>query len=128
MSGIIYDARRIKAYEAYYELAEYAGKSKEFADELWKYLLEDAALMEEFAYYLDNQTFKDGVKCHNYGLTDLYFYNIRKCEMAQDIGKNYADTNKEGVVLDTFMDMAHMLKAPDTYLADLNSGLGMDKI
>lgn len=39
MNGIIYDARRIKAYEGMQELARYAGKSEEFVAKLWESLI-----------------------------------------------------------------------------------------
>ena len=34
-----------------------------------------------------------------YTLTDLYFYNMRRQEIRQDIGKNYADSNKEAIAI-----------------------------
>ena len=57
MNGIIYDARRVMAYEALLELGKYAGKEIVWLDELWKGLLEDSDQMTEFMYYLDQHTF-----------------------------------------------------------------------
>ena len=128
MAGnIILDGRLIKAYDRLKALAEYAGKTKDYADELWNELLLDDRMMDEFMYYLDNHTFLDKLKCSGYGLTDLYFFNMRNVEMKQDVGKNYADTNKEGLALDTFLMMVDMLRNPEVYIKRLEAGPGMDR-
>ena len=128
MAGnIIIDGRLIKAYDRLKALADYAGKTKDYADELWNELLLEERLMDELLYYLDNHTFLDKLKCSGYGLTDLYFFNMRNVEMKQDVGKNYADTNKEGLALDTFLMMADMLRDPEVYIKRLEAGPGMDR-
>ena len=128
MAGnIIIDGRLIKAYDRLRELAGYAEKSEEYTEKLWSKLLNDPGLMDEFIYYLDNHTFLDKYKCSGYGLTDLYFFNMRNVEIKQDVGKNYSDTNKEGLALDTFLMMADMVREPDKYIKRLEAGPGMDR-
>ena len=46
MSGILYDARKIKAYDGLVQLGEYAGKSSEFVESLWTELILDEELMK----------------------------------------------------------------------------------
>lgn len=123
---IILDARRIKAYECLEELGKIAGKEEEYLEELWGEFLMNDDLMGAFMYYLDHHTFNDTVQCEGYGLTDLYFYNMRLVELRQDIGKNYADCNKEGMALDTFLLMARMLRDPGKYVRLLEGGTGND--
>lgn len=123
---IILDSRRIKAYEYLGELGKIAAMDEEFLEELWGEFIQNDELMGAFMYYLDNHSFFDGMKCKGYGLTDLYFYNMRKYEVRQDIGKNYADCDKEALALRTFMLMAKMIKDPEEYLPRLEGGLGMD--
>lgn len=125
---IILDSRRIKAYECLGELGKIAYMDEGFLEELWGEFLLNDDLMAAFMYYLDNHTFYDNIKCKGYGLTDLYFYNMRRYEIRQDIGKNYADCDKEALALRTFMLMAKMIKDPDKYLPVLESGPGMDMI
>ena len=50
MSGILYDARRIKAYEALQSLGEFAGKDEAFLNALWEELVPDEGMMREFMY------------------------------------------------------------------------------
>ena len=125
---IIFDARRVKAYEALQEVGKQSGKEVGFLDGLWTELCADEELFTEFVYYLENHSIKDEIKCEGYGLTDLYFYLMRRYEVGQDIGKNYADCDKEALVLDTFDMMAQMKKDPDPVIKRLNEGLGMDKL
>lgn len=128
MAGnIIIDGRLVKAYDRLEALSEFAGKDKDYPGVLWDKLLAEPLLMEEFMYYLDNHTFSDRLKCRGYGLTDLYFFNMRNVEIKQDVGKNYGDTNKEGLALDTFLMMSEMMKDPDRFVKLLESGPGMDR-
>lgn len=124
MSGIILDLRRVKAYEHLKTLAEYTSKSEEYRDSLWLELLSDDELMQDFMYYLDHHCFCNRTKCHGYSLTDLYFYKIRRFNVRSDAGKNYADCNKESLVLDAFTMMADMKKAPEKYLNKLSDAMG----
>lgn len=126
MNTIIYDARRIKAYEKLQELGTYTGKDSSFIEELWKALLSDGDLMKEFIYYLDHHMLLDEMKCRGYGLTDLYVWLLERYNLMQDYGKNGSECNKEAMVLDTFWAMVEMKKDPETYIRRLNDGLGMD--
>lgn len=128
MNTIIYDARRIKAYERMQELAQFTGRDAAFIEELWRELVLDGNLMKEFVYYLDHHTLLDEMKCEGYGLTDLYFWLLQRDNLMQDYGKNNADCNKEGLVLDAFWMMTEMKKDPQKYVKILNNemGMGMD--
>lgn len=126
--GIIYDARRIKAYEGFLALGEYAGKDSQWLSELWEGLLADEGMMKEFMYYLDNHTLLDEVKCYNYALSDLYVWQMDRYNLIRDIGKNTSACNKEAMVLNAFRTMLDMQKDPDTYLKRLTSGRGMDQL
>lgn len=128
MSGILYDARRIKAYEAFLNLGEYAGKDSEWLKALWEELVSDSGLMKEFMYYLDHHTLLDEVKCEGYALTDLYVWQMDRYNLVRDIGKNTSVCNKEAMVLNAFRTMVDMKKDPDTYLRRLTAGIGMDQL
>ena len=125
---IIFDARRMMAYEKLKQLGTLAGKTDDYLEELWGEFITDAELLGAFAYYVDNHSLYDGIECRGYGLTDLYFYNMRRTEMRQDIGKNYADSNKEAMALDTFFLMAQMMKDPQKYIRHLEGGPGADRL
>ncbi len=126
--GIIYDARRIKAYEGFWALGEYAGKEKDWLEALWEELILDGDMMKEFMYYLDHHTLLDEVKCRGYSLTDLYVWQMDRYNLIRDIGKNTSSCNKEAMVLNAFRTMFDMRRDPDTYVRRLTSGRGMDQL
>ncbi len=128
MNGIIYDARKIKAYEYLLVLGEYAGKDVQWLGTLWEGLLADHGQMKEFMYYLDHHTFCDEDRCMGYGLTDLYVWQMDRYNLIRDIGKNTECCNKEAMVLNAFWTMQQMKKDPGTYLRRLTSGEGMDHL
>lgn len=128
MNGIVYDARKVKAYERLLELGEYAGKDAAFLDKLWEALVFDAAQMTEFMYYLDNHTFLDKDVFRGYSLSDLYVWQMDRYNLVRDIGKNTVSCNKEAMVLNAFWTMQQLKREPDTYLRRLTSGEGMDQI
>lgn len=128
MGGIVYDARRIRAYEGLLALGEYTGKSAEWLDELWGKLILDDGLMKEFMFYLDHHAFCDEVKCRGYGLTDLYVWQMDRYNLIRDSGKNTEACNKEAMVLNAFHTMIEMKKDPDDYIRRLTAGQGMDQL
>ena len=128
MNGIIYDARRIRAYEALLALGEYAGKDREWLDMLWEGLVSDEAQMKEFMYYLDHHTFCDEDICNGYGLSDLYVWQMDRYNLVRDIGKNTECCNKEAMVLNAFWTMLRFKDDPATWLRRISAGEGMDQL
>lgn len=128
MSGILYDARKIMAYEGMKHLGEYAGKSEDFVESLWAELVLDEELMREFMYYLDHHTLLDQAKCRGYALTDLYVWQMDRYNLVREIGKNTAGCNKEAMVLNAFRTMIDMKRDPDSYVEKLTRGTGMDQL
>jgi len=127
MAGILYDARRIKAYEGMAALCELADEDQGWCDALWAEIILDEELFEELVFYLDHHTLLDKVKCAGYGLTDLYIWQMNRYNIIGDTGKNTAACNKERMVLHAFSDMAAMKKDPDVYVKRMTLGRGMDE-
>ena len=125
---ILLDTRRLQAYERLQQTGRAVGLEEERLDGLWGEFITDEDLMAAFIYYLDHHTLYDGIRCEGYGLTDLYFYNMRRTEMRQDIGKNYGDSDKDRLALETFEMMAEMKKDPEKFVRMLERGLGMDTV
>lgn len=128
MSGIVYDARKIRAYEGLMALGEYAGKEAEWIGGLWEGLVTDTGLMKEFMYYLDHHTFLDAEKCEGYALTDLYVWQMDRYNLVREVGKNTECCNKEAMVLNAFHTMLRMKEEPAVYVKRLSAGHGMDQL
>lgn len=127
MAGILYDARRVKAYEGLMALGELACESRQWCDVLWEELVFDSELIEEFVFYLEHHYLMDKVHCEGYGLTDLYIWQMNRYNLIRESGKNTAVCNKERMVLHAFRDMIDMKKEPATYVKRLTMGRGMDQ-
>ena len=87
MPGIVYDARKIKAYEGLLTLGVYADREESWLNTLWEGLVREEEMMEEFMFYLDHHTFLDAYKCGNFSMTDLYVWQINRYNLIGDTGK-----------------------------------------
>ncbi len=127
MAGILYDARRIKAYERLLTLGETVGETRQWCDALWEELVFDSELTEELVFYLEHRYLMDKVHCEGYGLTDLYIWQMDRYNLSRDSGKNTEACNKDRMVLHAFRDMVDMKKEPAVYVKKLTMGRGMDQ-
>lgn len=128
MKGILYDARKVKAYEGLLALGEYAGQGKEWTDVLWADLLAVPGLYAELIYYLENHGFKDEFNFRGYSLTDLYVWQMDRYNLIRDLGKNTSECNKETMVLRSFRTMVDLMHNPEEYLRRFSEGRGMDRL
>lgn len=128
MQGILYDARRVKAYESLLTLGAYAGQEKEWLDALWVDLLSIPDLYAELVYYLEHHDLMDQYKYEGYSLIDLYVWQMNKYNLVKDFGKNTSECNKETMVLRSFRTMIELMKNPEEYLKRLSEGRGMDRL
>lgn len=127
MSGIIYDARKIKIYEAVQALCALAGETEEWANGLWSELLTDAELMEEMVYYLEHHSFEGKMRIEGYTLIDLFVWQMDLYNLIADSGKNTESCNKETMVLRAFRAMSGLKNDPARYKKRMSDGFGMDK-
>lgn len=126
-AAILFDQRKLKVYDGLVRLCEYVGYSETWSDELWSELLADAQLYHAFVYYLEHHELTEFPKCEGYSLTDCYVWQIERDNLRKDTGKNTAGCNKEDMVLQAFMTMAKMKRAPEEYIRKFRDGKGMDQ-
>ena len=124
--SIIFDTTKFKVREYLDQICEYAGQSKEWADELWLELLDDNELYEEFIFYLEHHTFLDKMNISGYSLSDLYVWQMDKYNLLSEIGKNPTSCNKETLVMKAFKIMPAMKREPEKYVKLIESGRGND--
>ncbi len=127
-SNIIIATSKIKTCEFFYELCDFCGYDREWSDDLWKDIVVDPDMYDEFAYYAANHTLKDSFDICGYSLTDLYVFQMDKYNLIREIGKNTADCNKERMVLNAFRMMIDMKEDPETYVRRLEEGRGEDRL
>lgn len=125
--GILYDARKVKAYESLLMVGKAVGFEEEWCDRLWAEIILSEELYEELVYYLENHSLVEKMKCYGYSLIDLYVWQMNRYNVIGDCGKNTATCNKDRMVLKAFYDMALMQKDPEGFIKKLTEGRGMDK-
>lgn len=126
--SIIISTERIKVCQYLYDLCEYCGYDKDWADKLWAELVCNEDIYAEFVYYLENHSLADSVTVEGYSFTDLYFFQMNKYNLLSEIGKNPVECNKERMVLNAFMMMINLRKDPATYIKRLEEGKGEDRL
>lgn len=125
--GILYDARKVKAYEGLLAVGEFAELSVEWCDKLWAEIINSEELYEELVFYLEHRSLTEKVKCCGYSLIDLYVWQMNRYNIIGDSGKNTAACNKDRMVLKAFYDMVEMQKDPENFVKKLTEGRGLDK-
>ncbi len=126
--NIIIATSKIKVCERFYELCDYCGYDREWADALWGDIITDTQVYDELEYYIGNHSLKDSVKVSGYSLTDLYVFQMDKYNLIREIGKNPRECNKERMVLNAFRMLIDMKADPETYVKRIEEGRGEDKI
>ena len=127
MAGILYDARKVKAYEGLLELGKIAEETESWCEALWEELLFSPDLLDELVFYLEHHYLPERVKCCGYSLIDLFVWQMNKYNIIGDSGKNTDACNKDRMVLKAFYDMVQMRKEPESFVKKLTEGRGMDK-
>lgn len=123
----IIDGRKLKVFEYFEQLCDYAKWKREDRDFLWGKFLEYELLYEEFVYYLEHHEMRGEISFHGYSLIDLYVYQMDRYNLIHDIGKNTGNCNKEDMVLRAFHTMARFFEKPEYFERKLSEGEGMDK-
>jgi hypothetical protein len=128
MQQIIYDATKIKVYEALEKWCQLAKKDADFLAGFWKRILENQEVYQEFVYYLEHHELIAQYMVKGYSMIDLYVCQMDRYNIQHDIGKNDVRCNKEKMVLQAFDVMLKMSENPDEIIKKLQSGEGMDKM
>ena len=128
MQQIIYDATKIKVYEALEQWCELVGKDKEFLADFWKRILIHKEIYHEFIHYLQYHELISEYSIEGYTMIDLYVSQMDSYNILHDTGKNGKRCNKEKMVLQAFDVMLKMEENPEEIIKRLQSGQGMDKM
>ncbi len=124
---ILFDQTKLKVYDGFTRLCEYAGRTKEWQQSLWNEFLVNKGLYDAFVYYLEQHALPETPKCEGYSLTDCFVWQMEQDNLRRDTGKNTAQCNKEDMVLRAFLMMAQMQRQPAEHLRKLREWKGMDQ-
>ncbi len=125
-TNIIFDKRKLAAYQIATEYCSKKNLPPEFLQELWDGILIDTALYEEFIYFLEKDELSGHASCEGFTMFDLYFHHLREYNMQHDIGKNGTQCDKDLICFYAFHTMSMLHKEPEAYKKMLRRSLGMD--
>lgn len=128
MSGIIYDASKLKVYNALRQLCAYAGENDAWCAAFWERLLEDGEIYDEFVFYLEHHELREKLTFNGYTLIDIFIWQMDISNLFRDTGRNTLECNKEDMVLRAFETMMKMKKDPAAWKKKMDEGPGMDRI
>lgn len=126
MNQIIYDARKVKAYECISKLCSYTGHTKEWTDDFWTMLRCSPPVYDELVYYLDHGDFLCRYKVGGCSIIDIFIWQMREFNIRTDRGKNGTECDKLDTVLLAFHTMLEMEKEPELYQKRMGMDKGMD--
>lgn len=123
---IIYDGRKIAAYNIASDFCKSKGWPDRFFAELWEGILLDPVLYDEFTYYLEMNELTGNTVCEGYTMYDLYFHHLRSYNARHDAGKDTSTSDKDEVIFLAFHTMGRLRQEPEIYKQLLNKCEGMD--
>lgn len=123
---IIFDGRRLAAYQIAAEFCKSRHWSDTFLSELWEGILLDPVLYDEFIYFLEMNELTGNTVCEGYTMYDLYFYHLHDYNALHDTGKDTAVTDKDEIMYLAFHTMGRLMQEPEKYKKILDKCEGMD--
>lgn len=119
-----------KAMEALHQyvrkLAQKAGESEAYADELWKKLEYSNGVLREFAYFHDTGDFLGTYKVAGYGITDILVWQVDHFKAYLDRPKDMNRYHREKLLLTAFEILCNMEENPQVYVEKLRGESGTD--
>lgn len=118
--------RLSNAYQFTKALCYYAGKDEEFQEKFWKRLCGEEDILEEFCYYMENQTFACKVKIEGYTVIDIMVWQIDHFKAELDRGDSGMGNNGDQMLLMAFDTFMKMRKEPERYVRLMRDETGTD--
>ena len=108
------------------KLAQKAGESEAYADELWKKLEHSNGVLQEFAYFHDTGDFLGTYKVAGYGITDILVWQVDHFKAYLDRPEDMNRYHREKLLLTAFEILCNMEENPQIYVEKLRGESGTD--
>ncbi len=120
-------ARALKTLEEYvYDLAEKAGESREYAEDLWNRIRRSGGVLQELAYYHDNGQFWAQHQVAGYRLTDILVWQVDHFKAYLDRREEVNRWHPERLFLHSLDVMLRMEKDPEPFVKKMQGETGTD--
>lgn len=107
-------------------LFDCAGESIQAAEVFWKELCESPDILQEYAYYYDNQEFLCRYSVENYTIADILVWQMDHFKAHMDRQDSANRYDKDKLVLSTFRTMLELQKNPDRIMTEFARETGTD--
>ena len=108
------------------ELAERAGESPEYAEQLWQGIRQSGGLLQELAYYHDYGSFLSKYKVAGYTLSDALVWQVDHFKLYMDRPQDMNRYRQEKLLLSAFETLLQMEKDPAVLADKMRGETGQD--
>lgn len=110
------------------KLAEQAGESTDYAEELWERIADSGGLLRELAYYHDYGDFLCEYKVSGYTVADILVWQVDHFKAYLDRPMEMNRYHRERLLLVTFDIMSRMERDPEPYVSKMRGETGTDYV
>lgn len=110
------------------KLAEQAGESTDYAEELWERIAASGGLLRELAYYHDYGDFLCEYKVSGYTVADILVWQVDHFKAYLDRPMEMNRYHRERLLLVTFDIMSRMERDPEPYVSKMRGETGTDYV
>lgn len=107
-------------------LAEKAGESTEYGEQLWQGISQSGGLLQELAYYHDFGSFLSKYQVAGYTLSDALIWQVDHFKLYMDRHQDMNRYRQERLLLSAFETLLQMEKDPRTLAEKMRVETGQD--
>lgn len=108
------------------ELAQKAGESAEYAEQLWQGISQSEGLLQELAYYHDYSNFLSKYQVAGYTLADALVWQVDHFKLYMDRPQDMNRYRQERLLLAAFDTLLQMEQDPETLARKMRGETGQD--
>lgn len=108
------------------ELAERAGESTEYGEQLWQGIRQSGGLLQELAYYHDYGSFLSKYNVAGYTLSDALIWQVDHFKLYMDRPQDMNRYRQERLLLSAFETLLQMEKDPNKLAEKMRRETGQD--
>ena len=108
------------------ELAEHAGESTEYGEQLWQGIRRSGGLLQELAYYHDYGSFLSKYKVAGYTLSDALVWQVDHFKLYMDRPQDMNRYRQEKLLLSAFETLLQMEQDPTALAEKMRRETGQD--
>lgn len=113
-------------YRFVLELAERAGESAEYGEQLWQGIRQSGGLLQELAYYHDYGSFLSKYNVAGYTLSDALIWQVDHFKLYMDRPQDMNRYRQERLLLSAFETLLQMEKDPNKLAEKMRGETGQD--